>query len=767
MNKRTLIIAAVISAAAVSLVDAQPTPTGVAVGPWRTGVAVTCPDGRTIPAHTAISGPNVSAAELCGSGSSTTTSSSGAMISNTGNFAQDTLTNSVNLAIVMRTTNPLVSGMMQGAATGFINSLFANNAEAQRQQALMAQEILRRQQEQALQARIAQQQRIDAMFARLNSELKLEGVPFNLSLKSMNSSTPDSLQLKGMNSPGPSDLKLKISDASPTAYGLKGLPGLYVGGPTGGDANAANQSLAANSGGSESAEAAANPNLVSGPGTGTTGPGIPGLPGIYLDGVQPSQAPQLAQAAQTMSGPEREVAQDTALRAAQSNPALATSSPDPAVGSFQQNNQDYQKALAANATASQDLQTAQAHVEADKSALDVARGQLAAIAPSIKQQEAFNQMIAAAKTDEEASMLARQNFDSTAVQLAVTRDRAATSLAQTTSPALTVASKPNLASAPGSTATRTQAVASPPSSTVDLTHAVQPITTALLRPAIPRGGSMLPSPAVTRPVDIDACLAAAAHSSAAHSRPTVDQLRAQLDIAKESLTRLLETHNRENEDRADWAKEMKKGGIDIGYQAFDLTAKFVLGHYAENAKEEAKFAEDGFNRAQESLRTETDVARQASHEAEIAAFRQERADAEQARELLESTKDGAAQGSAVRDLRGYIKDQPLKESENGSIVPTLEGVKQLIKIGLGQESVQKTLERWAAITLKSGQMVPFVDRTAAIGGAVIDTGYDLTVEYLGFYQLQQADQNSELFYRGAAPLQKKIQTTVDQLKCFR
>ena len=126
---------------------------------------------------------------------------------------------------------------------------------------------------------------------------------------------------------------------------------------------------------------------------------------------------------------------------------------------------------------------------------------------------------------------------------------------------------------------------------------------------------------------------------------------------------------------------MKKGGIDIGYQAFDLTAKFVLGHYAENAKEEAKFAEDGFNRAQESLRTETDVARQASHEAEIAAFRQERADAEQARELLESTKDGAAQGSAVRDLRGYIKDQPLKESENGSIVPTLEGVKQLIKIG--------------------------------------------------------------------------------------
>jgi hypothetical protein len=37
----------------------------------------------------------------------------------------------------------------------------------------------------------------------------------------------------------------------------------------------------------------------------------------------------------------------------------------------------------------------------------------------------------------------------------------------------------------------------------------------------------------------------------------------------------------------------------------------------------------------------------------------------------------------------------------------------------------------------------------------------------GPWQIQQADHNSELFYRGAAPLQKKIRTTVDQLKCFQ
>ena len=108
------------------------------------------------------------------------------MISNTGNFKQDMLTNSVNLMIVSKTTNPMVSSFMQGAATGFISSMFANNAEAQRQQQAMNAEIIRRQQEQQEQRRIAEQQRVDAMFARLNRQLKLEGLPFGLSLRPMN-----------------------------------------------------------------------------------------------------------------------------------------------------------------------------------------------------------------------------------------------------------------------------------------------------------------------------------------------------------------------------------------------------------------------------------------------------------------------------------------------------------------------------------------------------------------------------------------------------
>jgi hypothetical protein len=43
----------------------------------------------------------------------------------------------------------------------------------------------------------------------------------------------------------------------------------------------------------------------------------------------------------------------------------------------------------------------------------------------------------------------------------------------------------------------------------------------------------------------------------------------------------------------------------------------------------------------------------------------------------------------------------------------------------------------------------------------------LSVEYAGFYQLKKADENSELFYRAAKPLQQKIQSTVGQLKCYQ
>jgi hypothetical protein len=704
------------------------------------------------------------------------------MISNTGNFKQDMLTNSVNLMIVSKTTNPMVSSFMQGAATGFISAMFANAAEAQRQQQAMNAEILRRQQEQQRldeQRRIAAQQRIDAMFARLNQTLKLEGLPFNLSLKPMN--TGQDLTLKGMNSSGPDDLKLKIGDHG--GYGVQGLPGIYVGGPAG-------TPPGAQAGGSGDPSQAATtgtegkPYGIPGlPGTYVGGPadasaananGMPGLPGIYLNGVQPSQAPDLAQAAQTLSGPERTLAQDAALQAAQKNPVLTTPSQDPRIEDFQHANQDYQQALQENASAVRNYQTAQQHVEADKSAIDVAQGQLRAIAPSVEQQQAFNKMLAAAKTDEDAAAIARQGFDSAEIHLSTSRDHAAAALAQMGS-----LQSPNSPS---------QSAAA-----VDLSQAAQPVTAPLLRSATSSEMKTVSQPkvqpisapasvavpvapivpAIAAPIDIDACLARATHSLVpAASRPTVEQLHAQLDIARESLSKLLETHLRENEDREEWAKDMKKGGLDIGYQAFDLTAKMVLGRYLAQTTEEFMQASQNMRRLQGALAAETSLAKQASLEAEIGVAIQQRAQAGKAMQLLKQVKEGVDQGGTVRDFRGWVTDNgeplqkgnPIEMSKNGDPVPALDGVKQLVKITLSQKSVQETLQNLAQVDAK---VDPFVDRVLTAGNALIDTGYDLTVEYLGFQQLQKADQNSELFYRAAKPLQQRIQSTAGQLKCYQ
>jgi hypothetical protein len=732
MQKRALTIAAAVLLTA-GLAPAQyiPTPTATAVGPWRTGVPVHCPDGRTIPANTIISGPDETAEQLCGiKSSSGTASTGGAVVSNTGNFQQDMLTNSVNLLIVSNTKNPFVSSFMQGAASSFIGSMFQNNAEADRQRAIMAQQILERQREAERQRRIAEQQRLDAMFARLSAALKLEGVPLTLSLKTMDSSSPDSLQLKTMNSVGPDSLKLKMNEASPTAYGLKGLPGIYVGGPGGSDSTSSGAvaSASQNSNGS-------NPNLVSGPGTGTTGPGIPGLPGIYLDTAQPTQAPQLAHAAQTMTGPERTVAEDSAIHAAEKNSALTGSSQDPKVQSFQQADQDYKQALEANAAAAQQLEETQRHVESDKSVLEVARGQLASITPSVEQQQKFDQMLSAAKTDEEASMLARQNFDSTQITVSASRDRAVSALSQT-APSTANISSPTTASPSAS------------SNAVELTHASQPVTAQVLRPAVEKGGPIetppTPKPvSMTKPLDIDACLAAAAHSATPPvSRPSVEQLRQQLGIAKESLARLLETHMRENEEREDWAADMRKSGVSLGHQAFDVTVKAVLGHYAADAKLESDWAFLYSNKE--------------TYEK-----------AKDAEERFKSAAEAADKIATLRDADQVYRDYNDPKRRPGDVTPALDAAKLAVKAFLSREDVQKTIERWAQYGVEAGEAVPFVDRTVTIGGGLIDAGYDLTVEYLGFQQIQQADRNSELFYRGAAPLQKKIQTTTDQLKCFR
>lgn len=673
---------------------------------------MTCPNHRVIPANTEIPSQYTTPEELCAlqsSSAGSAASSPNVKISNTGNPMQDAVTNSVNMLIVSNTKNPVMSSFMQGAATSFIGSMFANNAEAEKQRAIMAAEILKRQQEEEQQRRIAAQQRMDAMFARLSAELKLDGVPLNLAMKGLNSSSPGDLQLKGMNSSGPEALTLKIGDPGPTAYGLKGLPGIYVGGPAGSDTVATG----------------ANPNLVNGPGTGTTGLGIPGLPGIYLDGVQPSQAPQLAQAAENLSGPERTVAEDTAIHAAENNPALKAPSQDPNVQTFQQSDQDYQKALAANTAAVQEVETAQAHVESDKSAIEVAKAQLASITPSVEQQHAYDQMLSAAKTDEDAAMIARQNFDSTQINLSASRDRASQALAQ-----MYAGPVVDLRGTSSSTVANLKA---PDRLGVPI---VASQSVARVQPVVP------PSP-VAKPI------------------PTEEQLHKRLEGLQKSLKRLMEEEERRGETREAAVKDVEEAvddaqerGADMLFDLFltgwDHCAPLAQGGVVGKFERDAKRAEKELQEVYKEASLTKDASKLGEFNEKAEALERTKLWLERSVQQIDRYKEHLDQLHAENETAEVI------EKSKSDMESSLESMGKVIGMAMDDKGIVSMLQlsECGAVTVKAGS-------------SIIDSVYDIFKEGDAAVALRQTDENTMQFLKAQASLSGQIKRTVTQVNCYK
>lgn len=463
---------------------------------------------------------------------------------------------------------------------------------------------------------------------------------------------------------------------------------------------------------------------MNGPGTGTTGPGLPGLPGIYLDGVQPSQAPQLAHAAQTLSGPERDVAEDMALHAAQGNPALTSSSPDPVVQNFQQSNQAYQTALAANTAASQDLQMAQAHVEADKSALDVARGQLATITPSVKQQEAFNQMITAAHSDEEASMLARQNFDSTEVHLSVARDRAANALASSTP-------------------------ASPPAasnqSVVDLSHATHTQPTPLRAPSAPA------APVVSaNTVHTNAANVVAAAPVAPASKPTIPQLCAQLPGAQDALRRLMETQEKRNEDRKEWEETVNDASDDALQRGLDMLRDYTGEKVSKHIKEMIGEQDKEIEQLYRDISSEKDPAKVGAMQQRWQQMDLHKAHLEDA---LKRAKIDQQHLNELAQERDFFK---FEKENKGDLVSFMEGIRQVADTLVGDEDVQKKLH----IPKKYADYYKY-------SASIVDSTYDIFSEVLTAQQITELNQNSDEFLKAVGALNGRIHQTVTQLNTYK
>lgn len=690
----------------------QSNPPATCAGPIEcgNGVTISCPSPNPTSAEVLAACSAAGGSNSAGGGNST----SGVTAPLTGAALRAQMNQQLRVGVA--------NAAMQGAINGFLSSMAKNNAAAQQQQQAFQQEMLRRKQEAAEQARLAEQQRVDAMFARLNSELKLEGINLNLSLKGMNSIGPDGLQLKGMTSSGPGDLQLKVGNASATSYGLKGLPGIYVGGPAGGVAPSSNQtSSGQTSGGAangNAADAAAgNPNLASGPGSGTTGQGISGLPGIYLDGVQPSQAPQLAQAAEGLSGPERDVAEDTALHAAESNPALTAPSQDPQVTNFQQANQQYQQASQTEADASQNYKAAQDQAAADQSAVQTAQSQLASLQPTVYQQAALKNMMDVAKTDEDASEAARAIFENANAHLSIARGNAT-----------------------GALASLSQSAGSAP---VDLTHASQSKPALLRTPS-----ASMPIPPTPAPVH--SASAPPATLAAIKPAPTHSQLCAQLAGAQDALRRLMETQNMHNEDRVELEKAVTEAEDDAWKRGFDMLREYSGEKLAEHLNDMIKESDGEIEKLYREISDEKDPAKVGELQKKWEQMDQRKA------YLQDAMRRAAVDQKHIEELTDERELYEFQDKYKGDQEGSMDGVRQIIDMGLGDEKVQKIL-----------RLSPTTAQFLKYGLSIEDSAYDILKEVKSAQQINQLNENSEKFLQAQKALQRRIRATVTQLNTYK
>jgi len=339
-----------------------------------------------------------------GSGQVKCSGSAGASTANTAIPGVDP-TISALAAMAMPRVNPALSIAILDLGFALGKWLVGGNdddAAAQQQQTFLAELEVKRQAAKR-QRLLEEQQRQQAVFDRLRRELKgLSGDAATLALKGVDGN------------PGP--LHLKVRDST-EATGLK----LKLDGTDG----------AIRAGDCKSS-------------------GIDGLPGLYLsdcavgsthttDVVGSGNPVQLAQAAQSLSGPEQALVETKVLRLAEASPDSLGLPRDPRAASFRAADSVYQRALADQAGAATDLEQARTQTDATKEASQMAQATVAeqqaagkAAPPEVVQ--ALNKLAIVAKTNEEASVRAEQAFSDVGANVVVARTQAIRSLSAMSSP---------------------------------------------------------------------------------------------------------------------------------------------------------------------------------------------------------------------------------------------------------------------------------------------------------------------------------------------
>jgi hypothetical protein len=625
-----------------------------------------------------------------------------------------------------------LSPVMQQAITTYLSVLGSIRQQAQQRKAFL-EEAERRRVEAEQQRILEEQRRRDEIFRRLSGELKLDGLP-GLHLKGMESSP--ALKLKGLEETtrGSGELKLKLGgDDGTKPYGIPGLPGTYTGGARAASANSPDAGGSQESSlnnkdelhlklGDEATKPAPNQGTdkvaqpTGGPAQVGGGVGIPGLPGVYLDGANQGDATKLAAAAQKLSGPDREVAEETALDAASRNPALTAPSQDPSVNSFQEARSDYEQARQAQASAADVYKSAQTRHDANQSVLDLARSEVekgdpASAAPTVAaKQEALANLVAGAKSDEEAWERAKQGFDTATTNLGYSRTKAVDALAA-------------MASGTGTPV-------------VDLRDAREPliINPQDLRPPTREGGPITevkggPTPEVTIP-------------------RTAQQLRAEISGIQQALKRLSQSQKMEAAERAAWEKATDDATLDAWSRGIDMATEGVTSKLHSVVDKHMKTLEQEMQYTV-LLRAsnEADATKRAVLDGQFKKLLEDKESLETAMKRFEWVKQHGDEFNSALKVGIWAKEKP--EDLEG----TLEGVRQLMDNLLKDPGVQKAL-----------QLTPAGTGVITYASSILDSSYDIATEVIGIKRLGQLNQNSDEYRVAVTQLQEKMKATVQQLK---
>jgi hypothetical protein len=520
--------------------------------------------------------------------------------------------------------------------------------------------------------------------------------------------------------------------------------------------------------------------------------GIPGLPGLNLNNVQPEQAAQVANAATRMSGPERDLAEDAALQAAKKNPELTSPSEDPFVQDYQKLAKDYDGAAQENQAALHSASEAQGHVQADQTALAFAKQQLDNNTPSDQMKQAYAQMEAAAGSDEQAAVQARQMFEGTQIQLSVVRDKAAGALAGLAPPPVNLnGSSPNSGAEPSSASTAIAAVTGPKPTLPVSSSSTLPLLSPTAKPQLP---ATLVVPAEKPKAEtLDACLARTANKTAGSAVPTFEELQKQLEqniLAMERLDKSADTSKELNEE---WSKELRDAHLDIFNNGTDALLDGLLGvskKYLEMDKEAYHEAlEESMSEAQR-LRWEHQAtagfgtpnaiveANIAAYPAKAKALLEKREGIQGGLETAENLESGFSKFKDRRDLYLFLTDNAVvpcsfggdkkidctqlmkyngvKKLVAGDFVDRLDQLKQAIKIGVKFAEPVAEFTPGGAVALTTYQF-------ASMG---IDVIYDETAVYLSKQRLQQMKQDDAQLAKANALLGARLDRLDAEMGCY-